>query len=122
MHDFRQVRHYLTDEDTILVANALLSSRLDHCNSLLTSHLLVLSQTVIDTHRHLIFSKDSLGYQLNKAVSSKLPLWFISFFTVIISAILFLLSLFVEVDMTQDIADQIKGSWRFPKSINLYIN
>ena len=34
MRALRQVRQYLTDEAAILVANALVSSRLDYCNSL----------------------------------------------------------------------------------------
>ena len=31
-------------------------------------------------------------------------------------------SLFVGVDMAQEIATQIKGSWRFLNSLHLYIN
>ena len=37
MPDLRWVRQYLTDEATILMANALLSSHLDYCNSLFRS-------------------------------------------------------------------------------------
>ena len=60
----RQVRQYFTDEDVILVANALISSHLDYCNflfrslsSLTCTNLLILLQTV-DTHGHFLFSKD----------------------------------------------------------------
>ena len=37
MCDLRRVRQYLTDEAAVLLANALLSSRLDYCNSLFRS-------------------------------------------------------------------------------------
>ena len=71
MRDLRRVRQYLTDEAAILVANALVSSRPDYCNSLFRSlssfnmrnlqciqtHLVGLSQIAIDTHRLLLFSK-----------------------------------------------------------------
>ena len=33
MHDFRRVRQYLTDEAASLAAKALVSNRLDYCNS-----------------------------------------------------------------------------------------
>ena len=35
--DFRHVRQFLTHESSVLVANALVSSRLDYCNSLFRS-------------------------------------------------------------------------------------
>ena len=35
--EFRRIRRYLTDEYAILVANALVSSRIDYCNSLFRS-------------------------------------------------------------------------------------
>ena len=37
MHNLRRVRQYLADEAAVLVANALVSSHLDYCNSLLKS-------------------------------------------------------------------------------------
>ena len=37
LHDFRHVRQFLTDDVSVLVANALVSSRLDYCNSLFRS-------------------------------------------------------------------------------------
>ena len=69
----------MPDEAAILVANALESSRLNYCNSLfinlssLNMHtlqcidnsskhtLLGLSQSVIDSHGHLMFSNNSIG-------------------------------------------------------------
>ena len=80
-----------------------------------------LSQTPIDTHGHL-FLNNSIGCQSNFAVFLKLPLWFISFFTVVISAILVLVCLLVVEDMVQDITIQIKGCWRFPNTTHQYTN
>ena len=37
LHDFRHVRRFLTHDVSVLVANALVSSRLDYCNSLFRS-------------------------------------------------------------------------------------
>ena len=88
MHDLRPVRQYLTNEAAILVAKELVSSCLDYCTSLFRSlsslnmhklqciqtHLLGLSQTVTNTHGHLLFSNDSIGSRLNCAVSLTLPL------------------------------------------------
>ena len=36
-HDFRHVRRFLTQDASVLVANALVSSPLDYCNSLFRS-------------------------------------------------------------------------------------
>ena len=70
MHDLRRSTQYLTNEVAILEADVLASSHLDYCNSLSRScpaftycsvfkmHLLGLLQTVTNTHRHLLFSKD----------------------------------------------------------------
>ena len=55
-------------------------------------------------------------------VLSRLTLWFISFFTVIIQAILVLLCLFLVVDIVQEITVQVKGSLRFLNTTNLYRN
>ena len=85
--DLRRVRQHLTDEVAIMVANALVSSRLDYCNSLFRSlsslnmcklqciqNMLGLSQTATNTHGYLLFSNNASGSQLNIAVSSKLSL------------------------------------------------
>ena len=37
LHDFRYFRRFLTHDASVLVANALVSSRLDYCNSLFRS-------------------------------------------------------------------------------------
>ena len=136
MHDFRQIRQYLMGAVAILVANALVGNRLDYCDSLFRSlssfnirkcsvfktHLVGLSQTAIDTYGHLQFLNNSIGCQLSFAVFLNLPVWFISFFTLVISAVSVLFFLFIVEDMAQDITVQIKGSWRFLNTIHLYMN
>ena len=89
IRDLRRVRKHLTDEAAILAANALVSSRLDYCNSLFRSLSSLnmrklqciqntLARIVTNCNKytigHLLFSNDSIGSQLNLAVSSKLPL------------------------------------------------
>ena len=71
---------------------------------------------------HLLFSKDSICCQLNTTVSSKEPLWFISFFTMVITPILVFLCLFIVVDMMQDNSYEIKSSQRLLNSTHLYKN
>ena len=99
MPDIRQIRDNLTVTATF-VANALVSSRLDHCNSLfisLSSFNIDKLQCIQNTLAMVatncgrytgIFPKDYTGCQLNTITSSKWPHWFISFFTVVIPAIL----------------------------------
>ena len=83
IRDLRRVRKHLTDEAAILAANALITATLSSgvCPvsicvnySVFKIHLPGLSQTVTNTRGHLLFSNDSIGSQLNLAVSSKLPL------------------------------------------------
>ena len=62
---------------------------------LLRTHSAGLSHTAIDTHGHLLFSNNFIGCQLNFAVFSKLPLWFISF-SLVIQSILVLFCLHCE--------------------------
>ena len=113
MHDLRSVRQYLNDEAGVLAADALVSSQLEYCNSLfrglfffnmlklqyIQTHLVGLSQIAIDTHRLLLLSNNSIGCQLNFGVFLKLPLWFVSFFTVVTQAISALICLFIMEDM-----------------------
>ena len=77
-----------------------------------------MSQIAIDTHGQL-FSKKSIGCQLNFGVFSKLPLCCISFFTVVTHTISALICLFVVEDMAQDTTAQMKGSWRFLNTTHL---
>ena len=73
-------------------------------------HLGRLSQIAIDTHGLVLFSKNSIGCQLNVSVLSKQPLWFIRFFTVVTQTISALVCLFVVEGMAQDTTAQIRGS------------
>ena len=88
IRDLRWVGQYLIDEAAMLVDNALVISHLitvtlssgvcpvlscTNC-SVFKTHLLGLSQTVTNTHRHLLFSSNSIGSHLNFTVYSKLPL------------------------------------------------
>ena len=89
MHYLRGVRQYLMDEAAILTANALVivfwtfvTLFTEVCPvstyasySVFKTHSVGLSQTAIGTHRHLIFSHNSIGCQLSFAVFSKLPLY-----------------------------------------------
>ena len=55
--DLRWVRQYLTDEGTILVTNALVSSHLDYCNSLfrsLSSHNMCKLQRIQNTLARIV--------------------------------------------------------------------
>ena len=127
MRDFRRVRQYLTDDAVFLVANALVSSHLDYCNSLFRSlSSFHMRRIVTNCNRYSqaspILQKNSIGCQLNSGVFSKQPLWFISFFTVVSQTILALICLFIVEDMAQDTTAQVKGFWRFLNFTHLYTN
>ena len=109
IRNLRQVRQYMMDEAAILAAIAMVSSHLDCCNSLLRSLSSfnmcklqriqnTLGRFVTNCNRYSQASpilKNSNCCQLSFAVFSRLPLWFISFFTRVIQAILFpLLSIY----------------------------
>ena len=94
--------------------------------SVFKTHLVALSQIAIYTHGLLLFSKKLIDCQLNFGVFSKLPLWFISFFTVVTQTISALICLFFVEDMArffvEDTTTQAKGSWRFLNTTHLYTN
>ena len=127
MCDLKRVRQYLTDEAAILASNALVSSRLDYCNSLfrsLSSFNMSKLKCIQNTLGRIVTNcnrysratpilKNSIGCQLNFGVFSKLTLWFISFITVVTQAVSALICLLFVQDMAQDIDVHIKGSWRF---------
>ena len=64
----------------------------------------------------IVFKTHLLGFD----VFSKLPLWFISFFTPKLFQTL--ICLFIVEDMAQDKTTQIKGSWRFLNTTHEYTN
>ena len=97
MYDLIQGRQYQRDEAAILLANALVSSHLDHCNSLFRSQS--------------SFNMCKLQFTQNT-----------SLFTVVIRVTLVLFCLLVVKDIIQDSTAQIKGSWWFINSIYLCLN
>ena len=112
------------DEIAMLVTNALVSCHLDYYNSfsevcpvsictnysVFKTHSEGLLQTAINIHGHLRLSNNSIGCQLNFAVFSKLQLWVISFFTVVIQANSVLFFLFIVEYTAQDITDNSKNT------------
>ena len=100
LRDFRHVRRFLTHDVSVLVANALVSSRLDYCNSLfrslskfnlrklhciqnsaarivsITSRYTSITPVLKKLHSDLFF-----GFLLNSAQRSRRPHLFISIFT-----------------------------------------
>ena len=96
----------MTDEAAVLAAIALLSNRLDYCNSLFRSlsifnmHKMqciqnTLGRIVTNCNRYSQTTPILKKFQLNFGVFSKLPLWFTSFFTVVTQAISGLICLFL---------------------------
>ena len=112
------------DDVSVLVANALMSSHLDYYNSLPRSlssfnmRKLQCSQNtlgmIVTNCNRYSGATPILKKQSNFGVFSKLPLWFISFFTMFTQVISALFCLFVVEGMAQDTTAQIKASWRFP--------
>ena len=107
LRDFRHVRRFLTQDAFVLVANALVSSRLDYCNSLFRSlsrfnlHKLqciqksaarIISNTSRYTSIFPVF-KHCIGFLLNIAQFLKQPPLYTSFFILVFSSILLHISL-----------------------------
>ena len=136
IHNLRQVRKHLTDEAAILAANALVTSRLDYCNSLFRSlsslnmHKLqciqkTLARIVTNCNKYTrvspilkrlhwlpvefrcIFKTATLVY---KFLHNGHPSYFGPFCLLVVEYIV------------EDITILIKGSWRFLNSVHLYIN
>ena len=136
MCDLRWVRQYLKDEAVILVANALVSSCLDYCNSLLRS----LSSFNM---RKLLCIQNTPGmivtncnrYSWATPILKKLHWLPVEFRCVFKTATLVykflhsghqvisaLICLFIMEDMAQDSTIQIKGSWRILNTTHQYQN
>ena len=78
MCDLRRVRQYLTDEAAMLVSNALVSSRLDYCNSLfksLSNFNLCKLQCIQNTLAKIVtnFNKYSQIYMSYSQISPSVP-------------------------------------------------
>ena len=92
MHNLRRIRQYLTQEVAILAANALVSSRLDYCNSLFRGlacfnqhKLSQIIESILVSH---LSQNDSTGCLSITTSSSNLQNYFTNFSTVILLAIL----------------------------------
>ena len=126
MRDLRWITQYLTDDAAVLAANALVSTRLDYCNSLFRSlssfHIRKL-QCIQNTLGRTVTNCDR--YSRASPILKKLywlPVEF-RFFTVVTPTISALICLFVVESMAQDATPpQIRGSWRFLNSTLLYTN
>ena len=129
--DLRRVRQYLTDEAAIL---AVVSSRLDYCNSLfrsLSSFNMHKLQCIQNTLARIVCNKYTLASPILKQLHW-LPVESCCIFKTATLVYKFLYSghssyfilfcLLVLEDIIQDTTIQIKGSWRFFNSAHLYIN
>ena len=132
MRDLRRIRKYLTSEVAVLAANALVSSRLDYCNSLLEvcpvsistnckvfrTPLLVLLQIIesmLMLHR---FYRNSTGCLLSTVVFSKRQHLCINFCIVVLILISNRSCLLVVVPIVLDIVTQIVNTLQFLLSIH----
>ena len=131
MRELRQVRQYLTD--AILTSDALVSSRLDYCNSLfrgLSSFNMRKLQCIQNTLSRTVTNCNRYSFsQTTPLVCQLISLHFQNFhFGLYVSSQwlskLFQPSfcLFIVEDMAQDIAVQIKDYWRFLNTTHLYAN
>ena len=116
IRDLRQVRKHLTDEAAILAANALVTSRLDYCNSLfrsLSSLNMRKLQCIQNTLARIVTNcnKYTRASPILKRLHwlpveicciFKLPLDFTSFFTMVIPVTLVLFCLLDVEDIVQD--------------------
>ena len=136
MCDLRRISQYLTDDAVVLVANTLVSSCLDYCNSLFRSlsslHMRKL-QCIQNTLGRIVTNCNRYP-QATPILKNLhwLPVEFqcifnpatlvISFFTVVTQTISALICLFIAEGMAQDTTTQISGTWRFLNSTHLYTN
>ena len=136
MFHLRWVRQHVTDETAVLVANPLVKSLFYYCNSLsrsLSSFNMYKLQDISNTLARIVTNCNK--YPLASPVLKRLH-WlpiefhcifktatlFYNFLIVVIPVILILFCLLVVKDIVQDTTVQVKSSWRFLNSINLYIN
>ena len=126
IRDLRRVRKHLTDEAAILAANALVSSRLDYCNSLfrsLSSLNMRKLQCIQNTLARIVTNCNK--YTRASPILKRLHWLPVESRCIFKTATLVTLVLFcplVAEDIVQDTTIQIKGSWRFLNSVHLYIN
>ena len=132
MRDLRRVRKYLTSEVAVLAANALVSSRLDYCNSLFrglsgfNQHKLQSIQNtlarIVTNHRKYTqldpFYRNSTGCLLSIVVFSKPQHLRINFCIVVLPLTLNRSCLLVVVPIVLGIVTQIVNTLQFLLSIH----
>ena len=124
MRDLRRIRKYLTPEVAVLAANALVSSRLDYCNSLfrgLSGFNQYKLQSIQNMESMLMlhpFYRNSTGCLLGTVAFSKLQHLCINFCIVVLFLILNRSSLLVVVPIVLDIVTQIVNTLQFLLSIH----
>ena len=135
-HDFRHVRWFLTHDVSVLVANALVSSRLDYCNSLFRSlskfNLRKLqciqnstARIVSNTSRYTSITpclRNCTGFLLSSAWCLRQPHLFTSFFTQVFIGILLHIFLPTVVLISPSSAKGVAISLSFQSSTLLFIN
>ena len=127
MRDLRWVRQYLMDHAAVLAANALVSSRLDYCNSLfrsLSSFHMCKLQCIQNTLGRIVTNCNRYSWassilkklhwlQVEFRCIFKTATLVYSFLTVVTQTISALICLFIAERMSQDTTAKIRGSWRF---------
>ena len=131
----RDLTRVLTDDATVLAANALVSSRLDYCNSLfrnLSTFNMHKLQCTQNTLRRIV--RNCNRYSGASHILKKLHWLPVEFRCIFKTATLVykflhsghttsaLICLFVAEGMAQDTTAQIRGSWRFLNFTHLYTN
>ena len=127
MRDHRRIRKYLTSEVAVLAANALVSSRLDYCNSLFRglsgfkvfrTPLLVLLQIIESMLMLHPFYRNSTGCLLSIVVFSKPQHLCINFCIVVLLLTSNRSCLLVVVPIVLGIVTQIVNTLQFLLSIH----
>ena len=125
LREFRRVRCYLTTDMSILVANALISSCLDYCNSLFrslskldlcklqciqNSAARIITNTCKFSSITPVLKKNCTGYLLHTGQLLKLPLWSTNSSTLVFHNTLILTSSYTAVATTLDVVKMLESS------------
>ena len=133
LHDFRHVRRFLTHNVSVLVANVLVSSRLDYCNSLFRSlskfnlsKLQCIQNSVVrivsNTSRYTSVTPVLRKLLLNSVQCSRQPHLFISISTQVFPGILLLIFLPTAVLIVPGTVKVVVISLSFQSFSLLFIN
>ena len=136
LHDFRHVRRFLTHDISVLVANAVVSSRLDYCNSLFKSLFrfnLCKLQSIQNSAPRIVSNisrytsitpvlRNCIGFLLSSAWFLRLPYLLTSFFIQGFLGILLHIFLPTVVLIAPGPAKVVAISLSFQSSTLLFIN